>query len=304
MKKLFYVFLSLLTIYLVYTYKDTIIEYIVFNFIYKVDEVSSSHNEYKLDYNYGYVKQTVDFTPSNKEDIINIIYTGLNNGWDKISFYCSNEYENCMEDVKTITNDKLALSNINNFVHPFNSYYKLNMTINNLGKVDIEIIKLYGNDEIILINNKVNEILKNNITDTMTQKEKIKVIHDYIINNNKYDSDRANNLNNPDYIGYKSHTAYGPLFEGYAICSGYSDLMAIFLNKLEIPNYKISTDKHVWNLVYIDNNWYHLDLTWDDPVVNTGENILLDKFFLITTKDLQEIDTNEHLFDKNIYKEA
>ena len=55
-----------------------------------------------------------------------------------------------MEDVKTITNDKLELSNINNFVHPFNSYYKLNMTMNNLGKVDIEIIKLYSNDEIIL----------------------------------------------------------------------------------------------------------------------------------------------------------
>ena len=31
-----------------------------------------------------------------------------------------------------------------------------------------------------------------------------------------------------------------------------------------IKNYKIASSNHVWNYVYIENNWYHLDLTWDE----------------------------------------
>ena len=38
---------------------------------------------------------------------------------------------------------------------------------------------------------------------------------------------------------YKSNTAYGVLIEGYGTCNGYSDAMAIFLNKMNIINYKI-----------------------------------------------------------------
>ena len=80
--------------------------------------------------------------------------------------------------------------------------------------------------------------------------------------------------------------------------------MAIFLTKIGIPNMKIANDEHVWNLVYLDNSWLHLDLTWDDPVVDTGQNLLLHNFFLITTKDLQQKDNVYHNFDPEIYVEA
>ena len=305
MKKLLFTIICILAIYLAYTNQDVIVQYIMFNYVYKADKVSTEYNEYRLDYNYNYVQNTTNFKPYTKKEIINVIYSGLNNGWNKFSFFCGTEYENCIQDVKEVTNNATLLSNINNFVHPFNSYYKLNMAINSFGKIDMEVVKLYTDEEINQINNQVNKILNENTTDTMSNREKIKIIHDYIINHNEYDKDRANNLNNPNYTGkYRSHTAYGPLFEGYAICSGYSDLMSIFLDKLGVPNYKISTNKHVWNLVYLDGVWYHLDLTWDDPVVNTGEDVLLDKFFLITTSELEKIDTSEHQYDKNIYTEA
>mgnify|MGYP004693979423 FL=1 len=80
--------------------------------------------------------------------------------------------------------------------------------------------------------------------------------------------------------------------------------MALFLDKMGIKNYKVSSDSHIWNLVYVDGAWKHLDLTWDDPVVNTGENMLLHTYFLISYDELLKQNTAQHNFDTNIYQEA
>ena len=77
--------------------------------------------------------------------------------------------------------------------------------------------------------------------------------------------------------------------------------MAIFLSDIGIPNHKISTENHIWNAVYLDNNWYHLDLTWDDPVTSTGENMLIHDYFLITTAQLEQLDVSQHKYDKTVY---
>ena len=92
--------------------------------------------------------------------------------------------------------------------------------------------------------------------------------------------------------------------QGKAICGGYSDLMAIYLNRLGIKNYKISSNTHIWNFVYLNGKWYHLDATWDDPVASDGKSHLLHNFFMISTKELHNLDGKEHSFDLNIYKEA
>ena len=79
--------------------------------------------------------------------------------------------------------------------------------------------------------------------------------------------------------------------------------MQLFLEEMGIKSYKIASDQHVWNAVYLDNTWYHLDLTWDDPVTSTGENLLEHKFFFIDTPTLLSIEQTEHRFDQNIYAE-
>ncbi len=78
--------------------------------------------------------------------------------------------------------------------------------------------------------------------------------------------------------------------------------MAIFLDKLNVINYKISNEEHIWNLVYLNGKWYHLDLTWDDPISDI--NVNRDTYFLITTNTLEKINDGTHKFDKSIYIEA
>ena len=304
MKKfiIFVVMLGLLDI--AYIYRENIIHYIVFNFIYTSNTTVEEPNKYYKEQDYGFVKNTNSLIPHSKEDIINIIYSGLNRGSNIIEYYCGDQnYKTCMEDSTSITSNQELLSSINDYVHPFNSYTKLSIQTNNLGRIKILVNKLYDEEEINTLNKKVDEIIKNNINDSMNTREKIKTIHDYIINNTVYDMD-AKVVDNIHVTQYKSQKAYGALIEGKAICGGYSDATAIILSKLNIPNYKIASNNHVWNYVYVDDTWYHLDLTWDDPVVNTGDNVLLNTYFLIDTKTLLENDTTQHSFNKEYFKEA
>ena len=133
----------------------------------------------------------------------------------------------------------------------------------------------------------------------MTNEDKIKEAHNYIINNSKYDSDRSDN----NIVKYKSDTAYGTLLEGYSLCGGYTDAMELFLEDMNIKSYKISSENHVWNAVNLNNAWYHLDLTWDDPITTDGSDILEYNFFLITTSELDALEAEQHNYDKNVYKE-
>lgn len=302
MKKLFVTILLILGLGLAWYYQEPIVDYILENFIYSDEIILGNDNEYKRNYNYGFVQATDDFVPNNKQEIINIIYTFLDRGWDTFSFYCPKEYTECSKNVEEITNNRELLSSINNFVHPFNSYQTLLFSIDNRGKVTLINQKVYTEEQINIINQKVDQIIAQIINANMNDKDKITAIHNYIINNTVYDRVRANDTENNS--GYLSHTAYGVLISGKGICGGYSDAMAIFLNRLNINNYKISSDNHIWNYVKLDNNWYHLDLTWDDPISNTGENILTHNFFLINTQALEQKATSQHVYNKNTYIEA
>lgn len=256
-------------------------------------------NEYYRDTNYDYVKIVDNFNVKNKEDIINTYYTILNSGIDKFTFFCSNEYKNCIDDVKEIANNQEILSNINSFVHPFNSFSSIETKYDSLKRITLKINKSYTKEEIKEINNKIDEIINSKLKNVTDKKEIIKVFHDYVINNSKYDSDKSDkNINN-----YNSNIAYGPLIQGYGLCGGYTDSMAIFLDRYDIPNFKIISENHIWNAVYLDNEWYHLDLTWDDPVTSDKSDVLEYNFFLITSDELEELATNQHIYDKSVFSE-
>lgn len=307
MKKLITTLFLLGLIAFIYFDYENIVNYVMYNFVYKEDFVYEDINEYKRDYDFEFVKYTTDLKPKNKQDILNIIYSALNNGWTDFTFFCpKNEYENCTKDVEKITNNSTLISNINNYVPTFNSYNKIIVNTNSFGRINIKIDKLYGEEDIKQLKIKIDELYNKLVTDNMSDEEKIRKIHDYLINNTSYDEIRSNEIKNSEITSLKhpSNTAFGPLFTGKAICGGYTDAMALFLDKIGLKNYKVSSNNHIWNIVYINDEWKHLDLTWDDPVVNTGENILLDTFFLINTNDLLEKDKTQHEFNKEVFIEA
>lgn len=256
-------------------------------------------NEYTKDVKIDFVQLTTDFDADSKQELLNIYYTIISSGMSEFTFYCSKYYENCISDVVNINDDTNILSQMNNFVNVFNSFKSIKTTYTTNGKVTLYIDRIYDSDSISNINSKLDEIEKTLYLNSVTEYDKIKAIHDYIINNTKY------NLEDENKSGTDSSTAIGVLFKNLATCNGYTDAAALLLDRLNIPNVRISNENHIWNLVYTNNMWLHMDLTWDDPVNKLNKDILSHDYFLKTTVEYDEIGKtkpdNQHNFDRTIF---
>jgi len=108
--------------------------------------------------------------------------------------------------------------------------------------------------------------------------EKIKKVHDWIVNNLEYDT------------SYSRYTAYEAFFDRKAVCQGYSLLTYKMLSMLNVEVSLVRGGNHMWNMVKLccasGCQWFHLDVTWDDPL---PDGMLRYKYFLLSdTKILQD----------------
>ena len=286
-----------LNCYLYITNKDTInskIKKIIKEYS-QNEVIIPKNNEYYKNYKFISVKETDNFKPKNIDELKDIFYTFLNRGWGNFSFYCDIDYKDCTSDASKIAQDDNYLSFMNSYVHPYNSYLKFKTTIIGDDQINLSIDKLYSDEEIKEIETIINDYMSKNIKETDSKKESIKKIHDYLIKNITYDD----NYQKDDKITI-SNKATGALKNKIALCSGYADTYAIFLEKLGIPNFKVTSENHVWNAVYIDNKWLHIDVTWDDDEINKNNNY---NFYLLDTDELLKKDQTEHSFSEEYYLE-
>jgi transglutaminase/protease-like cytokinesis protein 3 len=114
--------------------------------------------------------------------------------------------------------------------------------------------------------------------------EKELYIHDNVAKNVKYYSDTTVISDVPEQY----HSIYGAFIEKQAVCDGFAKAMQILLDKVNIENIFITgvIDEvpHAWNMVNLDNKWYHLDLTADKYVKeeNGTSKIIAHTYFNVT----------------------
>lgn len=131
--------------------------------------------------------------------------------------------------------------------------------------------------------------------------EKMMYIHNYIVDNTKYETQK------------NAHTAniYGCIVNKRAICEGYARTFKYYMDKLDIPCILVSgeavnengnSERHAWNYVYINNNWYAIDTTWDDPII-IGNGRITDKikykYFLKGSKTMKKDHTTNGQVTEN-----
>ena len=193
MKKLAFTGIMMILAGICWIYKAEIRDFVydVKNYI-LYNNVSIVPNEYYREENFEYVQITNDFKPSTKEDLINILYTVINSGMDTFEFYCPSEYTDCLEDVHEIAKSESSLSHLNNFVHPYNSFEKIKIAYTPTRSVSVTVEeRVYENGEIAMINAELDKLLNKLVVNVEDEVEKIRIIHDYIVNNTVYDSDRS-----------------------------------------------------------------------------------------------------------------
>lgn len=108
--------------------------------------------------------------------------------------------------------------------------------------------------------------------------EKALAINDYLAYNTEYDHDRLKAGTIPD----ASYSAYGTLVNRISVCHGYSLAFELLMRKLDVEALFVASDKmnHAWNLVKADGFWYHVDVTWNDPVPEKWGRVSHNNFLL------------------------
>lgn len=130
------------------------------------------------------------------------------------------------------------------------------------------------------IENKRDEIVK---TLVGSDYDKVLKAHDWLVDNVEYDTTL-----NDSYI----YNLYGALVSRKAVCEGYAEAFKYLMDYAGVPcilvvgsatNSNGETENHEWNYVKINEKWYAVDCTWDDPII-TGNgkitNNIKYKYFL------------------------
>ena len=124
-------------------------------------------------------------------------------------------------------------------------------------------------------------------------------LHDYLVSHVSYDFEAYENYDaNPD-----AYSAYGALLDGKAVCGGYTGAYQLLLQEAGIQNYAVygsgidrdgKTEKHVWNVVTIDGEDYHVDTTYDDYLYEFEGDYTGHLYFNVTTDEILE----DHIIDE------
>lgn len=148
-----------------------------------------------------------------------------------------------------------------------------------------------GLDEIQLaILAKAKEIINEVITEGMSPYDMELAIHDRLVWDITYDEEDLNAISEPSE---HNRDPYGALIEGSCICAGYATSFQMFMDMLGIQCRTIHAKahdgaEHAWNMVCFDGNWYHVDVTWDDPVPDKKNRPVRHTYFNVTDELMLE----------------
>ncbi len=130
-----------------------------------------------------------------------------------------------------------------------------------------------------LIDEEVNKIL-DSVDPDMSDAEKALVVHDWFVLHYAYDTPAS--LEGEPTV---AHRIDGLFIDKKAVCQGYALGYIYVLEKLGIESIYVPSNAlgHAWNMVKIEDAWYHVDVTWDDPTEDGGDlpgNVSHENFLL------------------------
>lgn len=116
--------------------------------------------------------------------------------------------------------------------------------------------------------------------------EAVKALHDYLVLELKYD----------ESFQFLSHSPEGVVKNQIAVCDGYARTMRLLLLMAGIESKIVGgtagNESHAWNLVKLEDGWYHVDVTWDDPAPDVDGRVRY-TYFLKNDEEMAKTHTWE-----------
>ena len=180
-----------------------------------------------------------------------------------------NNIETKVLEDRELTNIKIMYNIYNLAYKGLKEYEKAYWYIDSGNKVNYLADGLSGKEDIDTYQLKIEKV-RDYIVSKVNGKsdyDKIKMIHDYLRDTIEYDSTLSKS---------NIYDIYGALILRECVCEGYAKSFQYLMNEVEIDNVivigtgtnsKGKTENHAWNYVLLDNNWYAIDVTWDDPIL-------------------------------------
>ena len=140
-----------------------------------------------------------------------------------------------------------------------------------LTSTKLEFIYKYDANEVAQLWNKLQACMGTYLSAVkdMTAADKALRIYEEMVNNNEYDfSDSIDS----DCFQY-NHTILGPLLEGKGVCEAFAKTYKLLLNAADVKCLIVDGDSeniaqpgedvgHSWNIVKVDDDCFHVDITW------------------------------------------
>lgn len=143
------------------------------------------------------------------------------------------------------------------------------------------------------------------ITASMSDYEKAKRLHDVLIGWVEYNYEAAE-TSSKDSL---THTAYSAIVNHSAVCDGYAKAYQYLLYKVGVLSHIVTgygqsdsaPENHAWNIVWLDNNPYYVDVTWDDTTLKGSDEGYISagisyRYFNMDDEMLKK----DHTINKNI----
>ncbi len=236
---------------------------------------------------------------SEEKMIYEVVLDGVKNGESKFIFkdvYHENYLDRCFRAICALTYDHPEYfwlqcgCNVTTYAMPYSIK----------GDVELEVME-YAYWEYSLDKERKKTELDNAVSKVAsmaagfaTDYEKIEFVHDYLIENAIYDHDALDQYYQTFHNASCEYifSAYGCLINGKTVCSGYAKAFQLIMRELGYDCRYVVGDAgeaHAWNCIFIENEGYFIDITWDDSDY-THDEARYD-YFCITEEDLTKTHT-------------
>lgn len=214
-------------------------------------------------------------TVPSEEEAVQTVYEAMKTGDTNISIYYAGSKSELESYAQQIVEEAFLIDDettSDDFDYMKNKYRGYTAGISGLGVYTINYEFEYSETETQTewVNEQVAQIISDFGFDEKSEYEKVKMIHDYIIDNISYD------------ITVQYNSAYEALMSQATACQGYANLAYKLFTEAGIGCRIITGtadgEAHAWNIVEIDGLWYNIDCTWDDPIGASSDNNQYDYF--------------------------